>query len=488
MSCQIITPTPTEDLLSSSAIATGDSTIVSSETTLSSATALSSSPFDTIIISFSSAELSSSSETVTPESSSNVVVVPDSTFLSSSSTELSSSEVIAPSSTISSSIALSSAESSSAIESSSSVVVVSSSSLESSSSIESSSSVNPLPPFINANLVNAIDTATPFTNGASTNSLYSSQYAAWKAFDKASPSTQWISGHVFRPGTGPANLMYTFGEEHKIVEYRIASRFDSLKDRAPKNWVLQGSNSNTATAADAIDDTQWATIDTQNDINSGDEWGSTDNWKDTIAFTVQTPGIYTSYRLCVTAVNGSSVVDIIDMFLMEEAHANITIPTTETDTRTSSNGTYGSSYPAWHLFDGASTWTQWMSASLFRPGNGPANISYSFDDEQMVTHYTLTGRYDSLKDRLPKNWIVQGTNSATATINDALDATTWTTVDTRTDITTDDEWNSETSVAELTLMVTNPGSYTTYRICITAVNGSSIADLIEISFAGIPAI
>jgi len=43
-----------------------------------------------------------------------------------------------------------------------------------------------------------------------------------------------------------------------------------------------------------------------------------------------------------------------------------------------------------------------------------------------------------------------------------------------------DEWNSTTSSARLTRQISAPGSYLKYRICLTAVNGSSVVDLIEI--------
>ncbi|MGL1935480.1 MAG: hypothetical protein OCD01_10680 [Fibrobacterales bacterium] len=496
MSCQIVSPPPTEDPLSSSVIAEGDSTIVSSATALSSATTLSSSPFDTIIISFSSAELSSSSEVVTPDTtllSSSVITLPDTIILSSSSVipdtiPLSSSAPTISSSTIVPDTIFSSSEAVSSSEIASSSETMSSSETISSSEVASSSSVapvvDPLPAAIDTTLIEATEALTsPGT--ATTNSEYGS-YPAWKAFDKEPGFTPWISDHDFRPGTGPANLMYLFDYKKTVVEYRIQGRFDSLKDRLPKSWIIQGTNSDAATANDALTDGAWTTIDTQNDITVGEEWQST-GITATTAYTVANPAPYTAYRICVTEVNGSSVVDIHELFLLEKGIEDITIHTTADDNRTSSTALYSSAYPAWKLFDGASNWTQWMSAHVFRPGTGPANVAYNFDDATVVREYTLRGRYDTLKDRLPKNWILQGSNAATAIATDALDSDTWTTIDTRTDMEIGGAWNSDTNTASMTLEVQSPGDYTTYRICITAVNGSSIADLIELSFAGSPA-
>ncbi len=336
---------------------------------------------------------------------------------------------------------------------------------------------------------------TPSPNRVAANSTYSSSYPAWKAFDQASNWTQWISKSIF-PNNGSANIMYLFQTAQPIYEYTLRGRYDTLKNRLPKNWVLQASFNTNPSVNEAIASSQWFTIDRRSNITLGDEWNST-TASATATFKVAAPGNYPSYRICVSAVNGSSVVDLIEISLHSKM-VSLMIPAQAGDGRTESNSEYQIlpeiSSPVWHLFDQSPYWTQWLSKNVFPselyqgPFSAPVNALYHFDTPQTVFQYTLKGRYDQHKTRLPKDWLIQGSNTPSASASDVLTSSKWTTVDTRSTMGLNDDaaWNSTTNSAELTLPIANPGSFKTYRICVTHVNGASMVDLIELTFMGFP--
>ncbi len=339
---------------------------------------------------------------------------------------------------------------------------------------------NGLPAYINPDLVDAIDRTIDYKNNATASSVFTSDYEAWQAFDAVdSLWTLWVSDskQVF-----PAVIMYDFHEERSIREYRIHGRYDEYKDRLPKKWIVQGSNSEGATTDDPMDDSDWTTIDSRENIEIGSEWYS-DNLADTIAFTVKDPGIYNAYRICIMEVNGAIEADIIDLYFMENKRINLMIPTVKDDIRVQTNSTYSSEYKAWKLFDGKSPyedWTHWVSDNIVYPHT--ANVSYSFDEPQRVEYYTMTGRFDQFRERLPKNWVVQGADTVDATIDDPYDSSNWITVDARKDIELNTHWDSNTEVAELTFMTQWPNAFKTYRLCVFEPNGSTMSDLIEITF------
>ncbi len=377
----------------------------------------------------------------------------------------------------------------------SSSVIVSSSSLVIVSSSSESVMRGALPSIIDTSLVVATDSMVAASQGSievTTTSIYNASYPGWLAFDREFDMDKaWVSTNAFDTVGSTANNMYRFGETKRIKEYRIMGRYDTLKDRLPKKWVLQGSNDETVAVEDAVDVSTWTTIDTQFSIDTNDEWQSSTGY-DTIAFTVDKPADYLIYRLCVQEVNGSSLVDIIEISLMEEPIQNITIPTTEIDhDRVSTNTiTSDSRFATWKLFDGASNWTQWGSGSevdFTVISTGTANVMYAFDTQQKVLEYVLRGRYESLNDRLPKDWILQGANSSSVKVTDDIANADWTTVDTRSNIVVDVDWiDIGFKSTELTFVLNQPGEYQYYRICISAVNGSDMADLIEMTFMGRP--
>lgn len=147
------------------------------------------------------------------------------------------------------------------------------------------------PPGVDAVPVMTSNTSPSGT--ASSSSQYNWKYPAWKAFDGNDESgswSRWISRHRM-----PQWLAYDFGVPTAITEYFILPEYGShTRNRSPKNWTLQG-----------WDGSQWVTVDTRSNIRINNEWNPYG-----LNFQIQNPGVYTKYRLHVTAVNGSSVVSI----------------------------------------------------------------------------------------------------------------------------------------------------------------------------------
>ncbi|MGL1935528.1 MAG: hypothetical protein OCD01_10925 [Fibrobacterales bacterium] len=479
------------------------------------------SSYDEVVLSFSSAEVVvSSSDSVVLSSVATDTVV-DSLFESSSailsSSALSSAAIdstivdtalddtVISDSLLSSEIELSSSSSgpdmvvsSSQIESSSSVVESSSSVKEPSSSsvIVSSSSEpvvrNPLPSIIDTSLVVATDSMVTAkgegTIEVTTTSIYNASYPGWLAFDRDFDMDKaWVSTNAFDTVGSTANIMYHFNESKRIKEYRIMGRNDTLRNRLPKKWILQASNDESVRVGDVLDHGSWTTLDIRDSIEVGHEWQSASNY-DTIAFTIADPKDYLFYRLCVQEVNGSQVVDITEIQLMEKPVVNITDILTGPDAAVATANNVNITYPVWQLFDSAGNWTQWMSAHIFRPVTGSAHIQYVFTVPQRVLKYEFRGRYDTLKDRLPKNWELQGSNEELAVVDDLMTDVKWDVLDSQSDITIGDEWFSSDPKASAytSFVLSQPGYYTKYRVCITAVNGSSRADLIDVNFFGRP--
>lgn len=153
-----------------------------------------------------------------------------------------------------------------------------------------------------------------------------------------------------------------------------------------------------------------------------------------------------------------------------------------------SNSVYGSGYDPKNAFDGmpAGNWTQWISGNDFRPFTRAATIQVRYAVPRTVIGYILLGRYESLKDRLPKDWILQGSNDSSGSASDPLCSTRWTTLDSASNMVTNDQWNSPVSYAGITRVISCPAAYSHYRLCVTAVNGSSVVDLIEIELLAHP--
>lgn len=192
---------------------------------------------------------------------------------------------------------------------------------------------------------------TPIPYIVTTNSNYSVSYPGWKAFDASAGSSAWMSGKLFRPITGTANIQFEFPEAVEILEYHIRGRYDVLKDRLPKSWTLQGSNDVTASVNDIYSDSKWKVLDTRSEVNPGDEWNSTGTTAE-VKYATYNPNLYKKYRLIVQAVNGSTIVDIQEIELFKKKN-----PVVETGAFTDArdNQSYG-----WVKIGGQT----WMSENL----------------------------------------------------------------------------------------------------------------------------
>ena len=288
---------------------------------------------------------------------------------------------------------------------------------------------------------------------AEASTVYSGSYEAWRAFDgddqSASGWTHWIS--EYSPDfSDPQWLSYTFVAPKYITRYYILPQYNSLKDRSPKNWQLQG-----------WDGSSWVTLDTRNNIRIDIEWNANG-----LYFQVANPGAYYKYRLYVTAVNGSDVVSIRKLKLLAPLDS---IPVMTSNTlplgTASASTVYSSSYQAWKAFDGddesAAGWTHWISA-YNQDFSDPQWLSYDFGSSRTIIGYYILPQYNSLKDRSPKTWQLQGWNGSS-----------WITVDTQSNIRIDIEWY----YAGLYFDVAYPGAYSKYRLYVTAVNGSDVVSI-----------
>lgn len=192
---------------------------------------------------------------------------------------------------------------------------------------------------------------TPAPYIVTTNSNFSSTYVGWKAFDASAGWSAWMSGNLFRPVTGTANIQIEFPEAVEILEYHIRGRYDVLKDRLPKTWALQGTNDLSASVNDGYNDLKWHPVDARSDVNPGEEWSSTGTMAE-VKYATSYPSPYKKYRLIVIAVNGSSIVDIQEIELFRKK-APVVETGAFTDTR--DNQSYG-----WVKIGGQT----WMSENL----------------------------------------------------------------------------------------------------------------------------
>jgi peptidyl-Lys metalloendopeptidase len=152
----------------------------------------------------------------------------------------------------------------------------------------------------------------------------------------------------------------------------------------------------------------------------------------------------------------------------------MTGPNTPAPLVATASGINSSSTPAWSLFDGKlkDSDPHWISDTL------PASVQLDIGAAKKIVGYTLVGRYDTLTNRLPSAWKLEGSNNA------SLGASaTWVAVDQRSGVGLNSAgwYASACCEAKLTYNVA-PAQYSSYRLTVTAVNGSTVADLLELQF------
>ena len=144
-------------------------------------------------------------------------------------------------------------------------------------------------------------TATLSSNGstAAGSSQFSSDFAAWKAFDKLA-GTYWSTT---TGGATPSWIWYSFGpigNEKEVSRYSITARADA-GNGAPRDWDFQGFD-------DSI--TDWVTIESRSSVTFSN--GET---KD---FDLSTPALYRAYRISISQNNGRSTTNIAEIELWGE--------------------------------------------------------------------------------------------------------------------------------------------------------------------------
>lgn len=271
----------------------------------------------------------------------------------------------------------------------------------------------------------------------------------FQLFDGSNPNSWIFSGST---GWG---ILHTVGKRCVPSQYQIYFEGAGVTNRAPKDFTFQGSN----------DGTNWDTLDTQ---TSQTGWTS----GSTRTYTLSTSTKYTSFKLDITANNGDSFTQLSELYIQgtpdtvpaDYAPHDLTSQTSHSPFVTSSSSEFSSSAQAWNCFNGSYTsssnsWigtgsgTDWIKIDL---GSGVANtlVAYSF--------------VCAITNRAPKNWTMEGSN----------DDSSWTTVDTRTNIT---GWKpgtysavsgSDFEIRTFFLSAESAG-YRYYRLNITANNGDA---------------
>jgi len=174
-------------------------------------------------------------------------------------------------------------------------------------------------------------------------------------------------------------------------------------------------------------------------------------------------------------------VDVAGATNLSTATAGVLKPTTsagtdQTATHTSatqsgntvSESSFTTGYPGWQAFDkvtgGASGSGCWVS-------NGTATgwLQYQFGSAKVIGSYTVRSG-NGYATRAPKDWTLKGSN----------DGTNWTVVDT---VTSQTSWTAGGEQRSFT--VDTPGSYTYYRLDITANNTDSYLQIDEVTLVSL---
>ncbi len=284
----------------------------------------------------------------------------------------------------------------------------------------------------------------------------------FQAFDGSNPNS-WI----FSGSTGWC-ILHTIGQRCLPTQYQIYFEGIGFTNRGPSNFTFQGSN----------DGTNWDVLDTQ----TSQTWTS----GQTRSYSLSTSTHYTSFKLNITANNGDSFTQISEIYIQgtpdtvpaDYGPRDLSSNTSHSPYVTSSSSEFSSGNGAYKCFDGAfnsnaTSWigtgsgTDWIKIDL---GTGVANtiVAYSFSCTDV--------------NRAPKSWTFEGSN----------DNSSWTTLDTRTNIT---GWLPGTysavsgSIFEIRTfpLSSESAGYRYFRVNITANNGdATYTQITEIYLFGTP--
>ncbi|WP_159888320.1 non-contractile tail sheath protein [Paenibacillus puerhi] len=148
---------------------------------------------------------------------------------------------------------------------------------------------------IEHNIIPAMNSNESVYGTASASSEFGPSYAAYKAFDHFDSEQSWITN-----GSIQGWLSYQFPLPKLVRSYKITPRYDSSTlASAPRSWTLEGFNG-----------TNWRVLSTETDVS---------NWQvsEPRTFTVQSPGIFSKYRLNIIDNNGHWWTSIGELEMMQ---------------------------------------------------------------------------------------------------------------------------------------------------------------------------
>lgn len=277
------------------------------------------------------------------------------------------------------------------------------------------------------------DWSNPSRYWVDASSFFSGSFVAHNAFDGNS-ATRWASA------TLPASLTVGVGAKQLLDNYTI--HLNSDPTQAPKTFEMQGSN----------DGVTWTTLDTR---SSETGWSVPEARNYTVTGNT-TP--YWLYRLSVTAVDGSSIVSIHELYLYAVTINTVDDVAPHSMTGFSAPSPYVitesghvSSFNAWEAFNdpGGSTFNSWVS-------NAPSwvVVDLGSGNAKAIRGYML---FNVNASDSPTEWALEGSN----------DGSSWTSIDSKTGQTWSN--NGETSsIANLYALASDTAAYRYYRLTITA--------------------
>ncbi|RKS80262.1 putative alpha-1,2-mannosidase [Motilibacter peucedani] len=245
-------------------------------------------------------------------------------------------------------------------------------------------------------------------------------------------------------------VQYSFASPVKVVSYALTSANDA-PGRDPRDWTLQGSNDGGKT---------WTTVDSRSGQTFADRF-------QTKQFSVTTPGAYSAYRLNVTANSGEPYTQLAELQLTDDLAGPVpnplswALPGTLTshvrEISASEENPPGEVASSLNDLDVSSKWL-----THFPTGR----VQYRLDGPRTVIAYALTSANDA-PTRDPRDWALQGSN----------DGTTWTTVDSQNGQAFSDRGQTRQ------FSVAHPGSFTYYRLDVTANSGAPLTQLAELQLS-----
>lgn len=271
---------------------------------------------------------------------------------------------------------------------------------------------------------------------------------AWKAFDGNNTSTGWNTSTNVTTGW----IAYEFTNPIVVDAYIVHGLTDN---RSPKNFTFEGWNGS-----------QWVILDTRANIT---------NYSTPQVFLFTNSVAYKKYRINVTANNGySTFLGILELSMHKQKSNKILllansknyffekgglgknlVPLMTSNTApsgiASASSNLTTSHPAYLAFSSDDT-KGWVNG-----GGTTGWLKYEFILNSTVEAYSLSS-FNGLV-QAPKDWTFEGSN----------DGNIWTVLDARRGVI----WNTLGETKEFIINDNSRGSYKSYRINVTAVNGGN---------------